>query len=314
MIEVRHLTKRYGAKLAVDDLSFQVRPGNVTGFLGPNGAGKSTTMRLLLGLDRPDAGSGLVKGKPYKDLGCPLRTVGALLEGKPAHQGRSACDHLWWVAQTQGLPRRRVEEVLGAVGLADVGTRRAGTFSLGMGQRLGIATALLGDPEVLVLDEPVNGLDAAGVAWARQLMQRLASEGRTVLVSSHLLSEMAATADHLVVIRHGRLVADCSLAELIGRTAKDEVLVVSPDAGRLAGSLEAAGATIVNQTDQRLTVSGLVPSRIAEVASATRAKVDALTPQVPSLEEAYLALTGEEPAPTYPIRAIGAERGSHDDV
>ncbi len=208
MIEARDLTKRYGDKVAVDHLSFTVQPGRVTGFLGPNGAGKSTTMRLILGLDRAQAGSATIDGRRYADLPSPLRTVGALLEAKSVHTGRSAANHLLFLAQTQGLPRKRVDEVLELVGLKDVARKRAGGFSLGMGQRLGIAAALLGDPRVLLLDEPVNGLDPEGVLWVRNLMKHLASEGRTIFVSSHLMNEMAVTADHLIVIGRGRLIAD----------------------------------------------------------------------------------------------------------
>ena len=218
-IEARGLTKRYGGRAAVDDLSFMVRPGLVTGLLGPNGAGKSTTMRLLLGLDRPDAGTATIMGRPYAALPRPLTTVGALLEARAVHPGRSARDHLLWLAATQGLPRRRAGEVIDQVGLGDVARKRARTFSLGMGQRLGIAAALLGDPEILLLDEPVNGLDHEGVLWIRTLMRDLAAEGRTVIVSSHLLHEMAVTADHLIVLGRGRLLADCTIPELLDRTA-----------------------------------------------------------------------------------------------
>jgi ABC-2 type transport system ATP-binding protein len=217
-IEARDLTKHFGRRVAVDHLSFAIRPGLVTGLLGPNGAGKSTTMRLLLGLDRPDAGSATVAGRPYRELARPLTRVGALLEARAIHPGRSARDHLLWLAHTQGLPRRRVGEVLELVGLGDVARKRAGTFSLGMGQRLGIAAALLGDPEILLLDEPVNGLDPEGVLWIRTLMRDLAAEGRTVVVSSHLLHEMAVTAGHLIVLGRGRLLADCSTPELLDRT------------------------------------------------------------------------------------------------
>src|SRR5437762_933039 len=214
MIEARDLTKRFGPKLAVDHLSFSVEPGRVTGFLGPNGAGKSTTLRLGLGLARPHGGTATINGQPYRDLASPLRTVGALLEARSVHTGRSAFNHLLFLAQTQGLPRRRVQEVIDLVGLGPVAGQRAGGFSLGMSQRLGIAAALLGDPQVLVLDEPVNGLDPEGILWIRNLMKTLAAEGRTVFVSSHLMNEMAVTADHLIVIGRGRLIADCSTQEL----------------------------------------------------------------------------------------------------
>jgi len=218
MIEAKNLTKRYGRKLAVDDLSFTVRPGKVTGFLGPNGAGKSTTMRLLLGLDRPHRGDATIDGRHYRDLPRPLRVVGALIEAKAAHPGRSAYHHLLCLAQTQGIGAKRVDEVLTLVGLHDVAHKRAGGLSLGMGQRLGLAVALLGDPAVLILDEPLNGLDPEGIVWIRTLMKDLAAEGRTVFVSSHLMNEMAVTADHLVVIGRGRLVADCSTREFIERS------------------------------------------------------------------------------------------------
>jgi ABC-2 type transport system ATP-binding protein len=220
VIEARHLSKRYGSALAVDDLSFTVEPGKVTGFLGPNGAGKSTTMRLLLGLDRPDSGQATIDGGRYQDLAFPLRSVGALLEARAVHGGRSARDHLLCLAQTQRLNLKRVDQVIGLTGLGAVARKRAGGFSLGMGQRLGIAAALLGDPRILLLDEPVNGLDPEGVLWIRNLMKQLAAEGRTVFVSSHLLNEMAVTADHLIVIGRGRLLADCSTAEFVRRHSR----------------------------------------------------------------------------------------------
>src|SRR6266700_4322272 len=247
MIEAHDLTKRYGDKLAVDHLSFRVEPGRVTGFLGPNGAGKSTTMRLVLGLDHPEAGTATVNGLPYRDLPRPLRTVGALLEAKAMHPGRSAHNHLLFLAQTQGLPRSRVDEVLALVGLAGVGRKRTGGFSLGMSQRVGVAAALLGDPQVLLLDEPVNGLDPEGILWIRNLMKQLATEGRTVFVSSHLMNEMAVTADHLIVIGRGKLIADCSTQEFIERSSERSVLVRSPDAGKLAGLITAEGGTAVTK-------------------------------------------------------------------
>src|ERR1700729_1542662 len=241
MIEVRDLTKRYGDKLAVDHLTFSVEPGRVTGFLGPNGAGKSTTMRLILGLDHPTTGTAAINGKPYQDLANPLRTVGALLEAKSVHGGRSARNHLLFLAQTQGLPKSRVDEVLGLVGLQDVANKRAGSFSLGMSQRLGIAAAMLGDPKVLLLDEPVNGLDPEGILWIRNLMKHLASERRTIFVSSHLMNEMAVTADHLIVIGRGKLLAETSTQEFIERSAEKYVLVRSPDVARLADLIAADG-------------------------------------------------------------------------
>src|SRR6266567_1057497 len=241
MIEVRNLSKRYGSKLAVDDLSFTVTPGRVTGFLGPNGAGKTTTMRLVLGLARPDGGEAVIGGRRYRDLVLPLRMVGALLEAKAVHGGRSAARHLMWLAETQGLPRRRVGEVISLVGLDEVAARRAGGFSLGMGQRLGIAAALLGDPKVLLLDEPVNGLDPEGIVWIRNLMKRLAAEGRTVFVSSHLMNEMAVTADHLIVIGRGRLLADTTVADLSAGSASLEdafLELTAPAAGYRAGHFD----------------------------------------------------------------------------
>src|SRR5580693_8895841 len=239
MIEAKDLTKRFGDKVAVDHLSFAVQPGRVTGFLGPNGAGKSTTMRLILGLDHPDSGTALIGGRPYARLINPLLTVGALLEARSVHTGRSARNHLLFLAQTQGLPASRVDEMLALVGLQDVAGKRAGGFSLGMGQRLGVAAALLGDPQVLLLDEPVNGLDPEGVLWIRNLMKHLASQGKTVLVSSHLMNEMAVTADHLIVIGRGKLIAESSTQEFIERSSDKYVLVRSPDASRLADVIAA---------------------------------------------------------------------------
>jgi ABC-2 type transport system ATP-binding protein len=233
-IEAHGLTKRYGAKTAVNDLSFAVMPGKVTGFLGPNGAGKSTTMRLLLGLERPDTGTALINGRPYASLTAPLSHVGAMLEAKSFHKGRSARNHLLCLAQSQALPARRVDEVIDMVGLHDAAKRRAGGYSLGMAQRLGIAAALLGDPPVVILDEPVNGLDPQGILWIRTLMKRLAAEGRTVLVSSHLMNEMAVTADHLLVIGRGQLLADCSTAEFIQRHTDPAVYAATPNVARPA--------------------------------------------------------------------------------
>jgi ABC-2 type transport system ATP-binding protein len=241
MIEARDLTKVYGGKAAVDHLSFTVEPGRVTGFLGPNGAGKSTTMRLILGLDRPQTGVALINGKRYRDLRDPLRTVGALLEAKSVHPGRTARNHLLFLAQTQGLPAHRVEEMLALVGLQDVADKRAGGFSLGMSQRLGVAVAMLGDPEILLLDEPVNGLDPEGVLWIRNLMKALAAEGRTILVSSHLMNEMAVTADYLIVVGRGKLITEASTEDVIARSTDKSVRVRTPDADRLAELITAAG-------------------------------------------------------------------------
>ena len=307
MIEAHDLTKRYGDKLAVDHLSFTVEPGTVTGFLGPNGAGKSTTMRLILGLDRPQDGTATINGKRYRDLADPLRTVGALLEAKSVHSGRSARSHLLFLAQTQGLPSTRVDEVLGLVGLQDVARKRAGGFSLGMSQRLGIAAALLGDPQVLLLDEPVNGLDPEGVLWARNLMKHLAAEGKTVFVSSHLMNEMAVTADHLIVIGRGKLIADCSTQDFIARSSDKSVLVRTPDAARLTGLITAAGGRVSSEDQPpaghpagsapagsapvgALAVTGLEAARVGELAAGAGIVLHELTPRA-SLEEAFLEMT-----------------------
>ncbi|ALV30877.1 ATP-binding cassette domain-containing protein [Streptomyces sp. CdTB01] len=291
MIEAKNLTKRYGDKTAVNDLSFTVEPGRVTGFLGPNGAGKSTTMRLLLGLDRPDAGTATVNGVAYRDLARPLRVVGALLEARAVHTGRSAYDHLLCLAQTQGIGRRRVGEVIEQVGLASVARKRAGGFSLGMGQRLGIAAALLGDPAALVLDEPVNGLDPEGILWIRNLMKSLAAEGRAVFVSSHLMNEMAVTADHLIVIGRGRLVADCSTEEFIERSTERSVLVRTPDGQQLAELLRRQGATVTRTEEGDLDVTGIEAPRIAELAAAEKLVLHELSTRRGSLEEAFMELT-----------------------
>jgi ABC-2 type transport system ATP-binding protein len=293
MIEAKNLTKRYGDKIAVNDLSFDVEAGKVTGFLGPNGAGKSTTMRLLLDLDRPDRGSATIGGRRYQDLARPLQTVGALLEAKAVHTGRTAYNHLLCLAQTQGIGKKRVAEVIELVGLTDVARKRAGGFSLGMGQRLGIAVALLGEPDVLVLDEPVNGLDPEGVVWIRTLMKRLAAEGRTVFVSSHLMNEMAVTADHLIVIGRGRLIADCSTEEFIGRSTEQVVVVRSPDADRLAATVHAEGGKVVSNDDGLLTVTNMEAARIGELSAAGGFVLHELTPQRGSLEEAFMELTRE---------------------
>jgi ABC-2 type transport system ATP-binding protein len=301
MIEVHDLTKRYGEKVAVDHLSFTVEPGRVTGFLGPNGAGKSTTMRLILGLDHPTSGTATINGRPYRDLPQPLHTVGALLEAKSVHPGRSARNHLLFLAQTQGLPSSRVDEVLGLVGLRDVASKRTGGFSLGMGQRLGIAAALLGNPEVLLLDEPVNGLDPEGVLWIRNLMKQLAAEGRTILVSSHLMNEMAVTADHLIVIGRGKLITESTTEEVIARSTDKSVRVRTPDAERLAGLITAAGGKATpgaatpseNATGNGaplLTVTGMEAARVGEIAASASIVLHELTP-VASLEDAYMELT-----------------------
>jgi len=293
MIEVRDLSKRYGSKVAVDHLTFTVTPGIVTGFLGPNGAGKSTTMRLILGLDRPATGTATIGGKPYRELVQPLRTVGALLEARAVHTGRSARDHLLFLAQTQRLPRGRVQEMIDLVGLGDAADKRAGSFSLGMGQRLGIAVALLGDPRVLVLDEPVNGLDPEGILWMRNLMKTLAGEGRTVFVSSHLMSEMALTAEHLIVIGRGRLIADCSTEEFIARSSQRSVLVRTPQPERLTELVSAAGGAILPGANGALIVTNLDAPRIGELAAGAQLVLHELTPQLASLEEAFMELTAD---------------------
>ncbi|WP_298181040.1 ABC transporter ATP-binding protein [Saccharomonospora sp.] len=292
MIEAQSLTKRYGKKLAVDDLSFSVTPGKVTGFLGPNGAGKSTTMRMILGLDKPTAGRVRIGGKRYEDLEHPLRTVGALLDAKWVHPNRSARAHLAWMARSNKIPARRVDEVLEIVGLSSVADKRAGGFSLGMSQRLGIAGALLGDPEVLLFDEPVNGLDPEGILWIRQFMQRLADEGRTVFVSSHLLSEMALTASELVVIGRGKLVAQSSTEEFVSRASGKSVKVRSPQLDVLGKALSAEGADLTDVEDGLL-VSGLDSGRIGEIALANNVVLHELSPQRGSLEQAFMRITGD---------------------
>jgi len=296
VIEAQDLTKRYGDKVAVDHLTFRVEPGRVTGFLGPNGAGKSTTMRLVLGLDRPAAGRATINGRPYIQLAQPLRTVGALLEARSMHPGRSARNHLLFLAQTQGLPSRRVDEVLDLVGLREVARKRTRGYSLGMGQRVGIAAAMLGDPSVLLLDEPVNGLDPEGILWVRNLIKQLAREGRTIFVSSHLMNEMAVTADHLIVIGRGKLIADCSTREFITRSSEKSVLVRSPDADRLADLIAAEGGKAIAQQPSdgqagALSVTHLEAPRIGEIAAANRIVLHELTPRLASLEEAFMELT-----------------------
>jgi ABC-2 type transport system ATP-binding protein len=294
VISARELTKDYGDKRAVDSLTFDVRPGIVTGFLGPNGAGKSTTMRLVLGLDRPTAGNVIVNGKPYARHAAPLHEVGALLEARSIHTGRSARNHLRALAQTHGISRRRVEELIDLVGLHDVARKRAGKFSLGMGQRLGIATALLGDPKTVMLDEPVNGLDPEGIQWIRGLLRGLATEGRTVFVSSHLMSEMSMTADHLIVIGKGRLIADRSVQEFVAAASKDLVRVRTPDlaalqqvVARLGGSAEAGG-------DGVFEVTGVGAEEIGRAAAAQGIVLFELTPHQASLEEAFMEITRGE--------------------
>jgi ABC-2 type transport system ATP-binding protein len=291
MIEVQGLTKRYGDKVAVDDLSFTVRPGRVTGFLGPNGAGKSTTMRLVLGLDAPTRGSVTVNGKPYRQHVAPLQEVGALLEARSVHPGRSAYHHLLAIAQTSGIGRRRVDEVVDLVGLREVVRRRAGRFSLGMGQRLGIATALLGDPHTVLLDEPLNGLDTEGIRWVRSLLGDLAAEGRTVFVSSHLMNEMAVTAQHLIVIGRGRLLADTGVAEFVARAGRGVVRVRSTDPDALAARLRSPKVAVSPAGDGALTVSGLSTDQVGRVAGAAGITLLELTAQQASLEDAFMTAT-----------------------
>jgi ABC-2 type transport system ATP-binding protein len=291
MIEAHGLTKRYGDKLAVDDLSFAVRPGVVTGFLGPNGAGKSTTMRLILGLDAPTGGSVTVNGRPYREHAAPLREVGALLDARSVHPGRSAYHHLLALAQTNGIARSRVDEVVEQVGLGEVVRRRAGRFSLGMGQRLGIAAALLGDPRTVILDEPVNGLDTEGIRWVRSLLQGLATEGRTVFVSSHLMSEMAMTAQRLIVIGRGRLIADTAMEEFIAGAAPSVVRVRTTDPDALAARLRSREVAVSPDGDGALAVSGLSTDQVGRVAGAAGITLLELTAQQASLEDAFMDLT-----------------------
>jgi len=291
MIEAVDLTKNYGRKRAVDGLSFTVRPGIVTGFLGPNGSGKSTTMRLILGLDRPTTGDVTVNGKHYRDHPAPLHEVGALLEARSIHPGRSARNHLLALAQTHGISRGRVDELIDLVGLHEVAKKRAGQFSLGMGQRLGIATALLGDPSTVMLDEPVNGLDPEGIHWMRNLLKRLAAEGRTVFVSSHLMSEMALTADHLIVIGRGRLIADVPVREFIQGAGRNVVRVRSPQATELRELLVGPDVAVTVVDGGALEVSGLSAEQIGDLAAERGLRLHELTPQQASLEEAFMELT-----------------------
>jgi ABC-2 type transport system ATP-binding protein len=312
MIEARALTKRYGGRAAVTDLSFTVRPGVVTGFLGPNGAGKSTTMRMIVGLDAPTSGGVTVSGKRYAEHRAPLREVGALLEARAVHTGRTAYNHLLALAATTGIPRRRVDEVIDVVGLRDAARKRVGGFSLGMGQRLGIAGALLGDPAVLVLDEPVNGLDPEGIAWIRNLLKDLAAQGRTVLLSSHLMSEMALTAEHLIVIGRGRLIADTSVAEFVRGAAGTSVRVRTDEADRLRPLLAGPDVSVASAERSVLEVRGLSSDRIGRIAADAGIALGELTPQQASLEEAFMELTRdavEFQAPGEPARPAPREEG-----
>lgn len=309
MIEAIGLTKRYGDKTVVDDLSFTVRPGAVTGFLGPNGAGKSTTMRMIVGLDRPSAGRVTVNGARYAQHRAPLGQVGALLDAGAVHTGRSARTHLLAQATTHGIGRRRVDEVIAMTGLDSVARKRAGTFSLGMGQRLGIAAALLGDPQTLILDEPVNGLDPEGVLWVRTLLRGLAAEGRTVFLSSHLMSEMALTADHLIVIGRGRLVADAPMSEILARAQASTVRVRTPMDAELAAALHTRpGIELTRVADNVFEVTGSTAEEIAACAAAAGVVIHELTPVQTSLEEAYMRLTADdvEYRTTTPARPTGA--------
>ncbi|MFC9256718.1 ABC transporter ATP-binding protein [Amycolatopsis thailandensis] len=292
MIEAVGLTKRYGKTLAVNNLSFSVASGKVTGFLGPNGAGKSTTMRMILGLDNPTSGQVRIGGKQYRELKEPLRTVGALLDAKWVHPNRSARAHLQWMAKSNKIPAGRVDEVLDVVGLTSVAGKRAGGFSLGMSQRLGIAAALLGDPEVLLFDEPVNGLDPEGILWIRKFMHRLADEGRTVFVSSHLLSEMALTASQLVVIGKGQLISQSSTEDFVARAAENTVKVRSPQLPALRTALAQASAQVTDE-DRAIIVSGLDSAKIGEIAAANQIVLHELSPQTGSLEQAFMQITGD---------------------
>ncbi|QUH05564.1 ABC transporter ATP-binding protein [Saccharopolyspora erythraea] len=293
MIEAAGLTKRYGSTVAVNDLSFTVKPGKVTGFLGPNGAGKSTTMRMILGLDAPTSGRVLIDGMPYRELKHPLRKVGALIDAKWVHPNRSAHAHLKWLARSNDLPLSRVDEVLAMVGLEQVAKRRAGGFSLGMSQRLGIAAALLGDPEILMFDEPVNGLDPEGIHWIRRFMQGLAAEGRTVFVSSHLLSEMSLTAEELVVVGRGELIAQCSTEEFVDGASIASVRVRTPQAGELRALLDEQGLTVQQPLDGTLLVGDATSEQLGELAARNGIVLHELTTQRGSLEEAFMQLTSQ---------------------
>lgn len=302
MITAEGLGKRYGDKLAVDDVSFTVRPGSVTGFLGPNGAGKSTTMRMIVGLDRPTTGRVTINGQDYRRLTAPLTEVGVLLDAKAVHTGRSARNHLRAMAATHGIPNSRVDEVIDITGIGSVARKRAGGFSLGMGQRLGIAAALLGDPHTLILDEPVNGLDPEGVRWVRDFVRHAASEGRTVLLSSHLMSEMSQTADHVIVLGRGKVLADAALPDLVRAWTTARVHVRSPRAAELADAVAGRDVEIVTSDPFTLDVTGLPASRIGDIAAERGIPVHELTPTSGSLEDAYLALTGD--AVEYRTRAV----------
>ena len=308
MIEAQGLSKRFGTKTAVDNVTFTVQPGKVTGFLGPNGAGKSTTMRMICGLDNPTAGTVTVNGRPYARHRAPLHEVGALLEAKSAHPKRTAYNHLRALGATEGISAARVREVIEITGLGSAARKRVGGFSLGMGQRLGIAAALLGDPQTLILDEPVNGLDPEGVKWVRYLVRGLASEGRTVFISSHLMSEMAVTADHLIVIGRGRILADAPIDQVIAGSKQERILVRSDDAASLAAAVGSPGVDVEREADDVLSVTGLSARRIAEAAQSGGILITELTPQQVSLEDAYMEITRDEIE--YQSRQISHPSGS----
>jgi ABC-2 type transport system ATP-binding protein len=309
MIEATDLTKDYGEKRAVDGISFTVKPGVVTGFLGPNGSGKSTTMRLIVGLDAPTHGDVLVNGKHFREHRAPLHEVGALLEARSVHTGRSAYKHLLSLARTQGIPRRRVDEMIDLVGLHDVARKRAGQFSLGMGQRLGIAAAMLGDPSVVMLDEPVNGLDPEGVHWIRNLLRQLASEGRTVFVSSHLMSEMAVTADHLIVIGRGRLIADVSVEEFVHQAAPTRVRVRTPEATRLRELVLGPHVSVTSSERNILEIEGIASDQVGQLAYANGILLHELVPVKASLEEAFMEMTRDD----VEYKSLGTESGFDQD-
>ena len=294
MIQLEHLTKRFGSKTAVDDISATIQPGKVTGFLGPNGAGKSTTMRMIMGLDRPTHGTATINGKRYAELRSPLGEVGALLDAKAVHTGRTAYNHLLAMAATHGISKRRVHEVIGLTGLESVAGKRVGGFSLGMGQRLGIAAAMLGDPATLILDEPVNGLDPEGVLWVRQFARHLAGQGRTVFLSSHLMSEMSQTADHIIVLGRGRVLADAPVDQILAGATRSAVRVRTPEVERLANAIQGGDVTITGVEAQLIEVTGLSAAQIGDAAAGAGIALHELTPLSASLEEAYLELTQDE--------------------
>jgi ABC-2 type transport system ATP-binding protein len=315
MIDATNLTKRYGEKTAVDNLTFTVKPGVITGFLGPNGSGKSTTMRLILGLDAPSEGTVTVAGKAYRDFSAPLHEVGALLEARSVHTGRSAYHHLLALAQTHGIPRSRVKELISLVGLDGVARKRAGQLSLGMGQRLGIAAALLGDPEVLILDEPINGLDPEGIRWIRDLLKGLAAEGRTVFLSSHLMSEMAVTADHLIIIGRGRVIRDIGLSEFVDESSKNIVRVRSPQAVQLREAILGPDVRVSSHEPSVLEIDGLTTEQVGDAAATHGFVLHELVPEKVSLEEAFMDQTREETElRTTPIENTIADNDRHERI